>query len=271
MEAKLRDEQIEATTLDVHVGALRGGEGVAVRSFEASVRSVLATVLLVKQFPRSLLRLATQLTAADTDSAGVTLGQIVSAPADLDDGATGDAQVHDELLDTPTPVPTWLAQGPPAPPLFTRPASLRASHKAVLLNALSAALLDASVPARGTLVAAHAALLSGQTRTMSTNPSAAEEERAVASFVCAFSFSGHQPEKRTEGGDTNLDDVNDVLTLTDATGSFNDQQVRLPPALAVHLNGILISARSSQLAQAIEACRDVARATYLSIRQSFNA
>lgn len=248
MEARLRDEQIETTTIDVKVGALRGGEGIAIRSFESSVRPVLSTVLLVKQFPRSLLRLATQLTGADTDSAGVTLGKILETPADLDDTASANDAARDEqVLEGVETTPNWLAQGPPAPPLFTPSASLRASHKAVLINALSTALLDAAVPARGTLVAAHAILRPTYEGTkLSTSPSAAEEERALASFVFAFVFSGHQPDREES---SNLDDLNDVLVFTDTYGSFDD----------------------AQLSEAIAACREVAKDTYTIIRQNLNA
>lgn len=244
LEARLRDEQIDSTTLDVKIGALHGGEGVAIRSFESSIRSVLQTVILVNQFPRSLLRLATQLTEANADSAQVTLGKILEAPADLDDELVGNSsQLRGTEIERQrgeaakaadtrdTTIPDWVTQGPPAPPLFTRPASLRPSHKVVLINALSLALLDAAIPARGTLVAAHAVLRgpvesanTTVTPSMTTSPTATEEERATASFVCAFVFSGHGAEDMKE---EHWDDLNDVLVLTDSVGTFEQEQVRL--------------------------------------------
>ena len=91
-------------------------------SFAASVQSLFASIMLLHSFPRSLIRMSMQLTSSDSD----TYREYVGLKSTHQDASTV---------------------------LFDRAPSMRASHKAVCINAMSVALLDSGISARATIVA----------------------------------------------------------------------------------------------------------------------
>ncbi|GAA5831990.1 hypothetical protein JCM11251_002775 [Rhodosporidiobolus azoricus] len=166
-EVRLRDELVDRATLEINVRPLRGLGGPQTRSVEATLRQLLAPLILLHLYPRSLLQLSVQTISAPSTTFNKAFSTDPTfSPGDVSGKGKGKER------------PRGVGAG--------------AAEKAARINAAMMALVDAGVQCRGMLVAVAIALIPSSTDEeddeVLLDPTQAEEDEATSTHVFAFSF-----------------------------------------------------------------------------------
>ncbi|GAA6012832.1 hypothetical protein JCM10207_005378 [Rhodosporidiobolus poonsookiae] len=192
-EVRIRDELVDRATLEINVRPLRGQGGPALRTAEATLSQLLAPLILLHLYPRSLVQLTLQTVSLPST--------VFSKPFSTDPSAAGDVKGKGRA------VPRGVGAG--------------AGEKAARINAAMMALVDAGVQCRGMVVAVAVAFVpfpspsaaGGEEEEMRLDPSPAEEDDATSTHVFAFSFG------QGVGG------VEGTCVGVDSVGTFSEEQL----------------------------------------------
>ncbi|ORY88208.1 3' exoribonuclease family, domain 1-domain-containing protein [Leucosporidium creatinivorum] len=154
-EVRIREELVDKATLEINVRPLRGLAGPSHKAAETLLTSLLAPLILLHLYPRSLLQLTLQTLSSSSTAFSTAFS---TSPSSL----------------TPSPSTVTLQSLPPS-----------SAESAARINASMLALVDAGVACKGMLVAVAVAFVEGELR---LDPTQREEEMATSRHVFAFSF-----------------------------------------------------------------------------------
>ena len=193
-EVRIRDELTDRATLDVLFQPQHGVAGIPAQAVADSLFTAFSSVLLLHHHPRSLIQLVLQ--TLSSPSLPQSSGQTVHRDA----GANQRYVARQPLL-----------LGPDNPPSV--------SEQAALINAASLALLDAGIPARGSVAACACAILpAAQGTVLRQNSHLAEiSESQLAGLVRQYK------EENGEGDDIEIDndgEANGVKSRKRYTGEY---------------------------------------------------
>ena len=165
---------------------------VSLHAFAAALKELFSGVILLHIYPRSLLRMTSQLTA---------ISEVISGTNS-----------------------TWAR----APPIMHRKSVLTVSQKSASINASSMAVLSAGLSCRCTLVSACCVAIVDRNRRRNgrlsfvTEPTAQEESKSASQWLFAFAFFGRDPLRESHQGAI---DVGVETVLCEASGGFSEEQV----------------------------------------------
>ncbi|SPO26652.1 related to RRP46 - Exosome non-catalytic core component [Ustilago trichophora] len=210
-EVRIRDELTDRATLDVIFQPQHGVAGIPAQAISDSLFTALSSVLLLHHHPRSLIQVVLQ--TLSSPSLPQSSAQII----------------HKDVTSNQRHVARQpLLLGPDNPPSVT--------EQAALINAASLALLDAGIPARGSVAACACAILpAAQGTVLRQNSHLAEiSETQLAGLVRQYK------EENGESDDIEVDDdeegvkskkryTGDTVVLLDPT------PVELDYALSTHV------------------------------------
>ncbi len=184
-EVRVRDELTDRATLDVVFQPQHGVAGIPSQAVSDSLLTALSSVLLLHHHPRSLIQLVLQTLCSPSlpQSSEHTL------PSDL---ASNQRYVPRQPL----------LLGPDAPPSVT--------EQAALINAASLALLDAGIPARGSVTACACAILPATQGTVLRQNSHLDEisESQLAGLVRQYKQENAQADMDEDEDDADAERAN---------------------------------------------------------------